>query len=93
MLVPLRHLAFLAPLLIVTGFRGGSRTVTSDQTTPNPTSEGTLPGHGLVQHPFLYCGEWQQRGKSEQVMYLVRDGKVVWTYAVPGKEEYGVAIH
>jgi PQQ-like domain len=54
-----------------------------------PTTVEALPGKGLAQHPFLYCGEWQQRGRVEQVMYLVRDGKVAWTYSIPGKEEYG----
>jgi outer membrane protein assembly factor BamB len=58
------------------------------QTAQAPESTA-LPGRGLAQHPFLYCGEWQDRGKSEQVMKLVRDGKVVWTYSIPGKEEYG----
>ncbi len=48
-----------------------------------------LPGAGLAQHPFLYCGEWQDRGHSDQVMYIVRGGKVEWTYAIPGREEYG----
>jgi outer membrane protein assembly factor BamB len=27
--------------------------------------------------------------KSDQIMRIVRNGKVVWTYAIPGKEEYG----
>jgi hypothetical protein len=58
------------------------------QTAQAPDST-RLPGKGLAQHPFLYCGEWQDRGKSEQVMKLVRDGTVVWTYSIPGKEEYG----
>lgn len=48
-----------------------------------------LPGKGLAQHPFLYCGEWQQRGKSDQAIYVVRGGKVVWTYSIPGNEELG----
>ncbi len=48
---------------------------------------GGLPGNGLAQHPFLYCGEWQDRGNSDQTMYLVRGGKVVWTYSIPGREE------
>src|SRR5690242_6726155 len=52
------------------------------------TSE-PLQGNGLAQHPFLYCGEWQNRGHSEQTMYVVRDGKVVWTYFIPAKEELG----
>jgi hypothetical protein len=45
----------------------------------------TLPGSGLAQHPFLYCGEWQNRSTSEQTMYIVRDGKIVWSYTNPSK--------
>ena len=48
-----------------------------------------LPGNGLAQHPFLYCGEWQQRGHSEQTMYVIRQGRVVWTYSIPATEELG----
>jgi hypothetical protein len=50
---------------------------------------GALPGKGLSQHPFLYCGEWQERGKVEQKMIVVRKGKVEWTYSIPAKEELG----
>jgi hypothetical protein len=59
--------------------------------TPLPTtsSPASLPGKGLAQHPFLYCGEWQDRGHSDQMMVIIRDGKVAWSYAIPGKEEYG----
>lgn len=46
-----------------------------------------LPGQGLAEHPFLYCGEWPNRGHSQQTMYVVRGGKVVWTYTLPGREE------
>ena len=48
-----------------------------------------LPGRGLSQHPFLYCGEWQNRSIDGQVMHIVRDGKVVWTYTNPHRGEYG----
>ena len=48
-----------------------------------------LPGKGLAQHPFLYCGEWQNRSTSQQVMQIVRDGKVVWSYTNPLKGELG----
>jgi len=67
--------------------QGQSASATQESARANVA--GTLPGKGMAQHPFLYCGEWQQRGKSEQIMYLVRDGKVVWTYSIPGNEEYG----
>jgi hypothetical protein len=48
-----------------------------------------LPGRGLAQHPFLYCGEWQGRSTERQVMYIVRDGRVVWTYTNPKNGELG----
>ena len=53
------------------------------QTTP------TLPGKGLAQHPFLYCGEWQNRSISDQTMYIVREGKIVWSYTNPHRGELG----
>ena len=49
----------------------------------------SMPGRGLAQHPFLYCGEWQARGRTEQAMHIVREGKVVWSYSIPGREELG----
>ncbi len=48
-----------------------------------------LPGNGLAQHPFLYCGEWQRRSISEQTMHIVRDGKIVWSYTNPQRGELG----
>jgi Mala s 1-like protein len=54
-----------------------------------PAPPQSLPGKGLAQHPFLYCGEWQQRGKSEQTMYILRGGKVEWSYSIPAREEFG----
>jgi hypothetical protein len=49
----------------------------------------TLPGKGLAQHPFLYCGEWQNRSTSQQTIHIVRDGKIVWSYTNPLKGELG----
>jgi hypothetical protein len=49
----------------------------------------SLPGHGMAQHPFLYCGEWQNRSTSQQAMYIVREGHVVWSYTNPLKGELG----
>jgi hypothetical protein len=48
-----------------------------------------LPGKGLAQHPFLYCGEWQNKSLTQQVMYIVRDGKIVWSYTNPLRGELG----
>jgi len=40
-----------------------------------------LPGNGLAQHPMLYIGEGYNK------MFLVNDGKIVWTYSTgPGNE-------
>jgi hypothetical protein len=48
---------------------------------PADAAEG-LPGMGLAQHPFLYCGEWNFI-HPDQTMYIVRGGKVVWSYSIP----------
>jgi len=61
---------------------GCAATVAAAQSAP-------LPGNGLAQHPFLYCGEWQNSSVSQQVMYVVRDGKIVWSYTNPLKGELG----
>jgi len=42
----------------------------------------TLPGKGLAQHPMLYIGEGCNK------MYLVNDGKVIWTYSTGKGWEY-----
>src|SRR5471030_3265823 len=57
------------------------------QTTP-PASpvlaamDLVLPGNGLAQHDFLYCGEYDTR-KAMQTIFRVQGGKVVWTYQIP----------
>jgi len=43
---------------------------------------GPLPGRGLAQHPFLYCGEYDFI-EPYQTIYLVRRGQVEWTYSIP----------
>ena len=68
----------------------GSAAIQKSQRAPSLTKGSvSLPGKGLSQHPFLYCGEWQQRGKFDQTIYIVRGGKVVWTYSIPSPEELG----
>lgn len=44
----------------------------------NPWAPAELPGNGLAQHDFFYAGE----GAHEN-MYIVRQGKVAWTYSDP----------
>jgi len=47
---------------------------------PDPAATGgvTLPGRGIAQHPMLYAGE------GYNTIFLVNDGKVIWTYS-PGR--------
>ena len=49
---------------------------------PAVYSPAVLPGKGLSQHPFLYAGEWDTR-KPDQSMFIVRDGKIVWSTTIP----------
>jgi len=51
--------------------------------------EDQLPGKALAQHPFLYCGEWQNRSIDRQTMLIVRGGKIVWSYTNPLRGELG----
>ncbi len=50
--------------------------------TNAPPPPANLPGKGLAQHPMLYIGEGYNK------MYLVNDGKVVWTYSTGKGNEY-----
>ena len=54
-----------------------------------PLSPAVLPGNGLAQHPFLYAGEWDTR-KANQSMFLVRDGRIVWSASIPLHPKPGV---
>jgi len=49
--------------------------------TNAPTPAG-LPGNGLAQHPMLYIGE------NYTKMFLVNEGKVIWTYQTGKGYEY-----
>jgi hypothetical protein len=89
-------LRFLSTVLLLAAALIGTRSVlAADDAAPAPTpaappnSPAMLPGLGLAQHPFLYAGEWDYR-KPDQTMFLVRGGKVVWTYSIPIKGAGGV---
>jgi len=56
--------------------------------TAPATQPAVLPGLGLAQHPFLYTGEWDYR-KPMQTIFVVRGGKIVWTYDIPIKDASG----
>ena len=53
-----------------------------------PNSPAVLPGKGLAEHPFFYAGEWNYP-KPVQTMFIVRDGKVAWSYSIPSKDPTG----
>jgi len=47
----------------------------------------TLPGKGLALHDFFYAGE----SKTER-MFIVRGGKITWSYTHPAKGEISDAV-
>ena len=49
--------------------------------TPVPVPD-PLPGRGMAEHPMLYIGEWCKG------LFVIHDGKIIWTYAAGGKGEY-----
>ena len=55
--------------------------VETPRTWPEPTSVPDQPGGGIARHPMLYAGE------GYNVISLVSQGKVIWTYSAgPGGE-------
>lgn len=40
-----------------------------------------LPGKGLKEHPFLYCGEYQYDA-DQQTLHIIKGGKEVWSYSI-----------
>jgi len=64
---------------------GVAKMAPEETETPAPTwppKVGTgLPGKGMAQHPMLYIGE------GLNTIFVVNDGKIVWTYSTgPGWE-------
>src|SRR5450631_1046586 len=68
------------------GFCAGTNSVAA--TNAVAYAPAILPGKGLAQHPFLLTGEADSRNQ-EQTLFVVRDGKVAWTYSVPLKTTNG----
>src|SRR5277367_4349154 len=48
----------------------------------NGITPANLPGNGLAQHPMLIVGE------NYDKMFLVKDGKIIWTYSTGKSYEY-----
>ena len=52
-----------------------------------PRAPAILPGKGLAQYDFFYAGE----AKAER-MFIVRDGRIAWSYTHPAEGEISDAI-
>lgn len=50
--------------------------------TNPPPMPPDLPGNGLAQHPMLYAGEGYNK------MFVINNGKIVWTYSTGKGNEY-----
>jgi PQQ-like domain len=74
--------------LSVTGVAAAVESQPDRSSSTAATNAVQLPGHGASQHPFLYTGEWDHR-KSDQTIFVIRDGKVAWSYAIPIKDAGG----
>lgn len=44
-----------------------------------------LPGKGLAQHPFLYCGTAMPG--AQPTIAILQDGKVQWTYGLTARDQ------
>lgn len=51
-------------------------------TTNAAPPSANLPGKGIAQHPMLYIGEGYNK------MFLVNNGKIIWTYSTGKGNEY-----
>jgi hypothetical protein len=58
-----------------------SETAVEPRKWDKPVPPG-LPGHGLAEHPMLYIGEGYNK------IFLVNQGKIIWTYSTGGGFEY-----
>jgi hypothetical protein len=56
-----------------------------------PLGKGNPASMGLDRHDALYCGEWQKTTKPGDTIYLIKGGKVVWSYSLnsSGGNEFG----
>lgn len=62
----------------------------AQETHKMPDNSSLQPAStGLEAHPFLYAGEWDYR-KPEQTLFIIREGKVEWSYSIPIKTAAGV---
>jgi PQQ-like domain len=51
-------------------------------------SNSVPPSKGMAKHDFLITGEWDYR-RPVQTIFLVRGGKLIWSYDIPFKQLSG----
>ena len=78
-------MAFIIPTLL------GTPAAPKTGPRKNLQAAGSVRENGMARHPFLYAGEWQNSAFSNQQMFIVRNGKVDWTYTMPQSGEFGDA--
>ena len=61
---------------------GPDETLTPPGRWPDAPAPAGLPGKGMAEHPMLYLGEGYDK------MFVVKDGKVLWTYSTGTSNEY-----
>jgi hypothetical protein len=59
--------------------------------TAGPLGKGNPMSQGLDRHDALICGEWQKTHPVGDTIYLLREGKVTWSYSLNSKggNEFG----
>ncbi len=81
--------AFVSLGLAINCFADSTTNLPSQTATNISYAPAVLPGNGLAQHSFLYTGEYDTRTNRDRTIFLVRDGKVAWTYSIPVKDADG----
>ncbi len=61
---------------------GPAETDVKPRKLPDEPAPTGLPGNGLAQHPMLYIGEGYNK------MFLINDGRIIWTYSTGSGNEY-----
>ncbi len=84
----MKKLACLGSLILVVSAICFNCYAQDKKASPGKIDPSTLPGKGLAQHDFLYTGEWDYR-RPTQTIYLIRKGKIAWTFDIPFKDSTG----
>jgi outer membrane protein assembly factor BamB len=73
--------------VLLAAFAALSVSAAQSAVAPGPQAPAVLPGKGLAEHNFFYAGE----AKDER-MFIVRQGRIAWSYTHPGRGEISDAV-